>query len=517
MKKEPQLYHEDLTKRGIIRLRDRDMFTVWIKPDCCNLTSTHLRKIADITEKYARSYLLFTTNQNAVIPFVHIKDVENVLAELEEVSLRLDRCGPTVRNIKVCYDDKVCHEAATSCLSLADKLEVFFDTPLGHKLKIGVVGCEKDCLSSRVLTDVSFMGVNGNGSQGYDVFVGGKLGLDPFIGERMAECLSEKESVRFLQNYFDFMSREGKPGERSANLIRRIGAATIREELNKNLQDGLDLQPIASETRLTENITDKIILSIRATLGQVNSTRLRKIADIADNYGKGFIHCTIRCAPEIPGIDQKQLAEIKQELAEADLQILDSGIDNIQGCCFGAHCTENIMDPHPLLVRLEQKVAQLGLNNLKVSVSSGGCPNSCGFPQISDFGFYGAVEPQIDITKCNGCELCVPICRTRTIAMKGNLAVIDLSGCRYCAQCVMACPFDAIVAAKKGFNILAGGREGKDIRLGEEIAEYLSEDEAFRVIGNGLRVLKEKNASAATVIDEVGIEKFKDMLAITSK
>ena len=54
MKQESQLYHEDLTKRGVIRLRDRDMYTVWIKPDCCNLTSRHLRKIADITEKYAR-------------------------------------------------------------------------------------------------------------------------------------------------------------------------------------------------------------------------------------------------------------------------------------------------------------------------------------------------------------------------------------------------------------------------------------------------------------------------------
>lgn len=516
MKQESRLYHEDLTKRGIIRLRDRDMFTVWIKPDCCNLTSRHLRKIADITEKYARSYLLFTTNQNAVIPFVHIKDVDDVLEELSEVSLRLDRCGPTVRNIKVCYDDKICHDAATNCLSLADKLENFFDTPLGHKLKIGVVGCEKDCLSSRVLTDVSFMGVERDGSKGYDVFVGGKLGLDPFVGERMAECLSEEESVRFLQNYFDFMDREGKPGERSANLIRRIGAARVREELNKNLQDNLNLQPIASETRLTEEVTNKIILRIRATLGQVSSTRLRKIADIADSYGKGFVHCTIRCTPEIPGIDEKDLTDIRQELQEAGMQILDKGIDNIQGCCFGEHCTENIMDPHPLLVMIEQKVTQLGLNNLKISVSSGGCPNSCGFPQLSDIGFYGAVEPKIDIAKCNGCELCVPICRTRTITMEDNLATIDLAECRYCAQCIMACPFDAIVEARKGFNILAGGREGKDIRLGEKIAEFLSEEEAFRVIGNGLQVLKERNANAATIIDEVGIENFKDMLGIAT-
>ena len=518
MKQESQLYHEDLTKRGVIRLRDRDMYTVWIKPDCCNLTSRHLRKIADITEKYARRYLLFTTNQNAVIPFVNIKDVDDVLEELSEVSLRLDRCGPTVRNIKVCYDDKICHEAATSCLSLADKLEHFFDTVSPrNKVKIGVAGCEKDCLSSRVLTDIGFIGVERNGSQGYDVFVGGKLGLTPFVGERMAECLSEEESVRFLQNYFDFMNSEGKPGERSANLIRRMGVARVREELNKNLQDDLDLQPIESETRLEELETDKMILRIRATLGQVTSTQLRKIADIADRYGKGFVHLPIRCSPEIPCIDKRHLEDIRQELQEVGMQILDKGIDNIQGCCFGKHCTENIMNPHPLLNKTRKRVEELGLNNLNISVSSGGCPNSCGFPQISDIGFYGVAEPKVDIAKCNGCKLCVPVCRTRAITMEDNLATIDLAECRHCAQCIMACPFDAILEARKGFTVLAGGREGKDIRLGEKIAEFLSEEETFQVIDKGLQVLKEKNANAVTIIDEVGIENFKDMLGIVTK
>ena len=512
MKQESQLYYEDLTKRGIIRLADKDMVTVWIKPDCCNLTSVHLRKIADITEKYARGYLLFTTNQNAVIPFVNIKDVDEVLAELETVSLRLDRCGPTVRNIKVCYDDKICPEAVTSCLSLANKLENFFDAPFSHKVKIGVAGCDKDCISSRVLTDIGFVGVENNGTPQFDVFVGGKLGLKPFAGERMAESLSEDESVKFLRNYFDYMEKEGKRGERSADLIRRVGLAKVKEELNKNLQDGLLLHPIESRIDIKEGATNKTILRIRATLGQVNATRLRKIADIAEKYGQGFVHFPIRCAPEIPCIDPERITDIRQELQEAGLQILEDGIDNIQGCCFGQHCTENIMDPHPLLLRIEQRVTQLGLNNQNISISSGGCPNSCGFPQISDIGFYGAVEPAVDIPKCNGCELCVPVCRVRAITMQDGLAVIDLNACRDCGQCIMACPFDAIVEKRKGFTVLVGGREGKDIRFGEKIAEFLSEEETFQLTDNCLTLLREKNTTAASLVDEVGIENFKEML-----
>ena len=516
MGQESQLYHERLTSRGIIRLEGKDMYSVWVKPDGCNLTSRHLRKIADITEKYARRYLLFTTNQNAVIPFVNLKDVEEVLEGLSEVYLRLDPCGPTVRNVKVCYDDKICPEAVTSCISLAEKLENFFDViPARNKTKIGVAGCRKDCITSRVLTDIGFVGVERDGRKGYEVFVGGKLGLTPFVGVKMAECLTEEESIRFLQNYFDFMNSEGRPGERSAGLIRRLGVERVRRELNKNLQEGLALKPIECETCLKEKETDKMILRIRATLGQVTSTQLRKIADIAENYGKGFVHLAVRCSPEIPCIDKRHLEDIRNELQEVGMQILDKGIDNIQGCCFGKHCTENIMNPHPLLRKIEKKVEELGLNNLNIKVSAGGCPNSCGIPQLSDIGFYGAVEPEVDTINCDGCELCVPVCRTKAITMKDSLAIIDLEGCKHCGQCIMVCPLDAIAEKRKGFGVMVGGRDGEDVRLGEIIAEFLSEEEALLITESCLRIVKERDVNMVTVIDEVGIEGLRGMLALS--
>lgn len=41
----------------------------------------------------------------------------------------------------------------------------------------------------------------------------------------------------------------------------------------------------------------------------------------------------------------------------------------------------------------------------------------------------------------------------------------------------MICPFDAIAEKRKGFAAIVGGREGEDTRLGEVIAEFLSEEE----------------------------------------
>ena len=153
------------------------------------------------------------------------------------------------------------------------------------------------------------------------------------------------------------------------------------------------------------------------------------------------------------------------------------------------------------------------LNNLNIKISAAGCPNSCGIAQLNDVGFYGVVEPEIDRANCNqGCRLCIPICKRRAIQKKGNLAVIDKEKCAYCGQCISVCPFEAIAEKRKGFAVFVGGKEGEDTQLGDKIAEFLSEEEALQLAEECIRILKERNINAATIVDEVGLERFKEML-----
>lgn len=508
---EPATNVGELRRSGVVKLKEEGMFSVWVRTACCNLKANQLRKLADITDKYAKSYLLCTTRQIPIIPLVNLKDVESVKEELSEVDLELDRCGPTVRNINVCYEDKICPEAVSNSLSLAEKLDNFFRIPMSHKIKIGVAGCTKDCVISRVLSDIGFINVERTGKQGYDIYVGGRLGVNPMVGVKMAECLPEEECVRFVENYFDLIKKEAKKEERGADLIDRLGVEEVKQELNRNLGAESGIKPIECETRLEESEADKTILRVRATCGEVTSDQLRKIADIAERYGHGFVHFVVRGSPEIPGIDKSQLESIRQELQAAGMSILDSGIDNLQSC-FGNYCGESNADPQSLLRKIEPMVAELGLNNPNIRISAAGCPNSCGIAQLNDIGFYGVAEPEVDTANCNGCELCVPICKTQAITVRDNLAVIDEAKCKHCSQCIVICPFDAIVEKRKGFAVFVGGSEGEDTRLGEMIAEFLSEEEALQITERCLRTLKEKNVSAAAIIDEVGIEEFKGML-----
>jgi len=505
---------EELRKSGVVKLKEKDMFALWVKTGCCNLTSKQLTKLAELAEKYARSYVLFTTRQIPIIPFVHVKDVERVKDELSQVRLELDRCGPTVRNINVCYGDKICADAETNALSLAEKLNGFFHVPITHKIKIGVAGCKKDCIISRVLTDISFIGARRNGEEQYTAYVGGRLGLNPFVGVKIAEHLLEENCVRLVQNYFALLQSEGREGERSADLISRLGEERVKHELNKNLSEGPACMPVECETRLRGKETDKLTLRVRATCGEVSSKDLRKIADIAERYGKGFVHFSVRGSPELPCIDKNHIENIRQELRESGMQILDEGIDNLQ-TCFGNYCTESLMDTQSLLRRIAGKAEELCLNNLNIKVSAAGCPNSCGIAQLNDIGFYGSVEVAVDVTKCNGCGLCASVCKRTAITIEDGGARIDGEKCKHCGQCMVVCPSDAIAQKRKGITVFAGGTVGENTRLGERIAEFLSEDEAVQVAERCLRLLKERKTNAATIFDEIGMEKFKDLIGVT--
>jgi dissimilatory sulfite reductase (desulfoviridin) alpha/beta subunit len=511
MTQEAEIDVNKLRSSGIVKLKGKNMFSTWIKTACCNLNSNQLKQVADIAEKYARGFFLFSTRQTPIIPFVHINDVDRIEKELNQVYLQFDRCGPTVRNVNVCYDDKICPFAVTNSISLGEKLDTFFYTPSSHKIKIGVAGCSMNCNVTRVLNDIGFIGVERDGKKGYDGFIGGKLGLNPSIGIKMADCLNEEECIKWVQNYFDLIHNEGKSGERAGDLIKRLGTKKVEYELNKNIQEGQVVEPIKCETKQNESAANKQILKIRATCGEVTSEQARKIAEIAEEYGKGFVHFTVRGSPEIPCVNKSDWEDINKELQKVDLKILNKGIGNIQ-TCFGAYCTETNMDTQSFLRKIEKMLDELNLDNLDLKISASGCPNSCGIAHLNDIGFYGVVDPEVDAGRCNGCGMCVIICKRKSIEIKDNFAVIDSDSCAHCGSCIFACPNDAIVKKQKGIAVLAGGREGENPRLGEVVAEFLSEDDALQIASRCLELLQEKNANAATVIDEVGIEGFKAMI-----
>ena len=74
-----------------------------------------------------------------------------------------------------------------------------------------------------------------------------------------------------------------------------------------------------------------------------------------------------------------------------------------------------------------------------------------------------------------------------------------------------------MVEKRRGFAVLVGGSDGQDTRLGEVIAEFLSEEKTLAVTRECLKLLEEKRANVAAIIDDVGIAEFTRILLDNSR
>jgi dissimilatory sulfite reductase (desulfoviridin) alpha/beta subunit len=513
---EQKLDINELKKGGMVPLREKDMFSIWVKTESCNLNSKQLRKIADITDKYARGFLLFTSRQIPIIPFVNVAHIFDVKRELAEAEMGMDHNGPIVRNLNICYSDQICDDGAVNCIPLGEKLEKFFGSQLAHKIKIGAVGCSKDCVMSRVLNDLSLVGVDDGKEKSYEAYVGGRLGVNPFVGVKIADHLTEDACVNLVQNYFDLLAAEGIKGERAADVIKRLGVDEFKAKLTRDLGRNATSPAIHFSSKQEREHPDKIILKIRAICGEVTSEQVRKIADIAEKYGNSIIHFAVRGAPEIPDTRKKAIPAIRKELAAVNLQLLEDNVENMQSC-FGYYCSEGLFNPQALLKRIEQRINELKIKDLKITVSAAGCPSSCGIAHLSDIGFHGVMIPVVDTAACTGCGLCVAACKRKTVQVKNNKAVIEMKNCAFCGACRSACPEKAIGEKRRGIAVLLGGRGEPGTQLGTTIAQFVSEDEAFKIADNLLQLLSKTGLDTNQIIDRMGFDAVKKAILAKAK
>jgi dissimilatory sulfite reductase (desulfoviridin) alpha/beta subunit len=513
---EQKLDINELKKGGMVPLREKDMFSIWVKTECCNLNSNQLRKLADITDKYARGFLLFTSRQIPIIPFVSVANIFDVKRELAEVDMGMDHNGPIVRNLNICYDDKICADAVVNCIPLGEKLEKFFGNQLAHKIKIGVAGCSKDCVMSRVLNDLSLVGVDDGKGKSYEAYVGGRLGVNPFVGIKIADHLTEDACVNLVQNYFDLLAAEGKKGERAADVIRRLGPDDFKVKLTRDLGRNATLPEVHFSSKSEREHADKTVVKIRAICGEVTSEQVRKIADIAEKYGNSVVHFAVRGAPEIPDTKIISIPEIRKELAGVNLHLLEDDVENMQSC-FGEYCSEGLFNPQALLKKIEKRINDLNIKDLKITVSAAGCPSSCGIAHLSDIGFHGVMIPVMDKTICTGCGTCVAACKRKTIQVQDKKAVIEMKNCAFCGACRSACPQKAIKEKRKGIAVLLGGRGEPGTRLGVKIAQFVSEDEAFEIADNLLKLISKTGLNTNQLIEKMGFDEVKKAILAEAK
>lgn len=283
---------EDIKRvKGMGCLRDKrfeDVFNVRVITRNGKLTTAEHRVIADAADRFGSGEVAMTTRLTMEIQGVHYKDIDALMAFLNENGLEAGGTGPLVRPVVSCKGT-TCQFGLIDTFSLSEKIhEKFYvgyhQVKLPHKFKIAVGGCPNNCVKPD-LNDLGIVGqrmvqrdldkcrgckkcqietscpiktahvengvlnvsecnncgrcigkcpfhVTDDYVTGYKIYIGGRWGKRFANGQALSKIFSSEEEVlQIVEKAICLFRDEGIAGERFADTISRLGFSYVESKL----------------------------------------------------------------------------------------------------------------------------------------------------------------------------------------------------------------------------------------------------------------------------------------------
>lgn len=238
---------------------------------------------------------------------------------------------------------------------------------------------------------------------------------------------------------------------------------------------------------------DRFAMRLRVLGGQITAEHLKKISEVAEKYGHGYIHMTARQGIEIPFIKLEDIDTVKAELAEAGVKtgVCGPRVRTITACQGCAICPSGLIDTTELAKEFDQKYYARELPH-KFKLGITGCRNNCLKAEENDLGVKGGLKPEWTADSCSFCGLCEAICPTKAIKMdkQNKKLIFDEKDCIYCGKCVKSCPTEAW-KGKSGFIVYFGGMFGNSISIGKQLIPIIfTKEELHKVVETTLEFFR---------------------------
>ena len=275
----------------------------------------------------------------------------------------------------------------------------------------------------------------------------------------------------------------------------------------------IDYAALKSGGIIMQKDDDFYAIRLRLPGGCIPADQLPKIAEVARKYGRGTVRLTARQGIEIPWIKFKEIEAARSELAEAGLALGPCGprFRTVTACPGLPVCRLALTDSQSFALQIDRKFCGLQLpHKFKATVSA--CPNGCSKPLENELGFCAVVQPCLNSEECNGCCLCVDICKEKALVMRDEKPVIDPGRCILCGDCLHCCPTDAWKAERTGYSVFAGGMMGRHPRLGEKITEFVDEEQGMGIVQRCVDFYRQRGNRRerfGDMIRRVGMDEFR--------
>ena len=411
------------------------------------MSTKQVRKIAEVSRKYDKGYVHFTTRQNFQLNWPALETVPDILAELASVQMHaIQSSGNCIRNTTSDQLAGICKDEVEDPRPYGEIIRQWSTfhpefAYLPRKFKIAVIGNTEDRAATK-LHDIGLHLVkNKEGEVGFEVLVGGGLGRTPILGQQIRPFLEKKDLLSYLEAILRVYNRLGRRDnkykarikitvrEHGINHIRELVEAEwveIRDQLELDQKEiervkGFFTEPEydvsaaeddsfasmqAEDANFARWVKQNVVahkkpgykaayISLKAPQsppGDVTAEQLDVIADLADEFNMGEVRSTHDQNLLFSDIKQGDLYALWLRLEADSLATPNIGTLTDMICCPGLDfCGLANATSIPLAKEINERFDDLDylydLGDLKVKMS--GCMNGCAHQSVGHIGILG--------------------------------------------------------------------------------------------------------------------------------
>jgi ferredoxin-nitrite reductase len=252
----------------------------------------------------------------------------------------------------------------------------------------------------------------------FDVYLAGGLGREPQAGFLYEAGVVENRIIPLIEAVARVYAANTPAGKRVKHLVREIGETEFRRLLTLEPSFHEELPAVSGFSDGLVSVAGSRRVEIRFFGGVLSADRLKELADIAAEWGDGFLMVTADqdIAFHVSGASDP--AGVTSALTSAGFELEGTTLR----VCPGTHlCRAGLSPTRDIARRISEA---MGPKAKALDWALSGCHNSCTQPQLADAGIVSSTlikdeqgdrTPRFDLYRLNGEGLGTAVERALTL------------------------------------------------------------------------------------------------------
>jgi len=198
-----------------------------------DLTAEQMEFVADLAERYSFGELRVSHEQNLILADVRKRDLFAVWQAAKAQGLATPNIG-LLTNIIACPGGDFCSLANAKSIPIAEAIQRRFDDldylhDIGE-LDLNISGCMNSC-GHHHIGHIGILGVDKQGSEWYQVSIGGRQGANARLGEVIGPSFAAADMPDVVENLIATYLDLRHDDERFVDTVHRLGIAPFKQRV----------------------------------------------------------------------------------------------------------------------------------------------------------------------------------------------------------------------------------------------------------------------------------------------